>query len=55
MVGSIYVPGIGQVPIKVTGTREVHGPTGIELHVSIAPVLPNGPGGGEPLPLGEVA
>lgn len=54
MIG-IHVPGIGHVPIKVTGTRKVHGPNGPELHISITPVFPNGPGGGEPLPLGEVA
>lgn len=55
-IGSINVPGIGRVPVKVRRWLTEHNADGSAVHhVSIGVDLPPRPdGGGEPVPL-EVA
>ena len=55
-IGTITVGGV-EIDIVIVGTSEVRNIDGSkQLHVSIAPVFPDGgPGGGEPLPVPRAA
>jgi hypothetical protein len=58
-IGTVFVPGVGDVPIVVTRSLTVHKNDGSSsCHLFLAPDLsgfrpPDGPSGGEPLPLPE--
>ncbi len=48
ILGTVYVPGIGQVPVVVKGTR--HSWAGLILDIGVPDGWTPPTGGGEPLP-----
>ena len=56
MIGTVFVPGYGYVPLRITGTSEGFDADGKPvLNVQIAPDFSGGPNGGEPLPIADAA